>query len=163
MSAIYEFCKCNNDSVSVFCKECGSIISKDNSKEYDINLLENMQKECKEYARYTQDSIKNITFASPLPSLDNEFSKFAKIKKLLEIYKNKLQENEMINYHINEITKFLQRDNTFQIAFVGLIKAGKSTLINAMLKQNYASMKVEPETAALTKFKYEIFEKYFRR
>ena len=41
----------------------------------------------------------------------------------------------------------------FQIAFVGTIKTGKSTLINSLLGHNYASMAVTPETAALTKFR----------
>lgn len=41
----------------------------------------------------------------------------------------------------------------FHIALVGAIKAGKSTLINALLGYEYASTKVTPETAALTKFK----------
>ena len=36
---------------------------------------------------------------------------------------------------------------------VGAIKAGKSTLINALLGYEYASTKVTPETAALTKFR----------
>lgn len=41
----------------------------------------------------------------------------------------------------------------FHIALVGAIKAGKSTLINAILGHEYASTKVTPETAALTKFR----------
>lgn len=41
----------------------------------------------------------------------------------------------------------------FHIALVGAIKAGKSTLINALLGYEYASTKVTPETASLTKFK----------
>ena len=45
------------------------------------------------------------------------------------------------------------RNPDFQIAFVGTIKTGKSTLINALLGKNYASMDVTPETAALTKFR----------
>lgn len=40
----------------------------------------------------------------------------------------------------------------FQIAFVGTIKAGKSSLINALLHGQYASASVAPETAVLTKF-----------
>ena len=47
----------------------------------------------------------------------------------------------------------LCRNPDFQIAFVGTIKTGKSTLINALLGKNYASMDVTPETAALTKFR----------
>lgn len=48
----------------------------------------------------------------------------------------------------------LCRHPEFQIAFVGTIKTGKSTLINALLGKNYASMAVTPETAALTKFRF---------
>lgn len=41
----------------------------------------------------------------------------------------------------------------FHIALVGAIKAGKSSLINAVLGENLASTEVTPETAALTKFR----------
>lgn len=54
-----------------------------------------------------------------------------------------------------DIDSFLKRcaDAEFHIALVGAIKAGKSTLINALLGYEYASTKITPETAALTKFK----------
>lgn len=54
-----------------------------------------------------------------------------------------------------DIGSFLKRcaDAEFHIALVGAIKAGKSTLINALLGYEYASTKITPETAALTKFK----------
>lgn len=54
-----------------------------------------------------------------------------------------------------DIDLFLKRcaDAEFHIALVGAIKAGKSTLINALLGYEYASTKITPETAALTKFK----------
>lgn len=42
----------------------------------------------------------------------------------------------------------------YQIAIVGAIKAGKSTLINALIGHDLASVNVTPETATLTKFKY---------
>lgn len=45
------------------------------------------------------------------------------------------------------------RHPEFQIAFVGTIKTGKSTLINALLGHNYSSTAVTPETAALAKFR----------
>ena len=41
----------------------------------------------------------------------------------------------------------------FHIALVGAIKAGKSSLINAVLGEELASTEVTPETAALTKFR----------
>lgn len=43
---------------------------------------------------------------------------------------------------------------SYQIAIVGAIKAGKSTLINALIGHDLASTNVTPETATLTKFKY---------
>jgi len=54
-----------------------------------------------------------------------------------------------------KLNRFLEkcRNPEFQIAFVGTIKTGKSTLINSLLGHNYASMAVTPETAALTKFR----------
>ncbi len=46
------------------------------------------------------------------------------------------------------------KNPSYQIAIVGAIKAGKSTLINALLDYELASVNVTPETATLTKFIY---------
>ncbi len=56
---------------------------------------------------------------------------------------------------MKNLDTFLKKcsDAEFHIALVGAIKAGKSTLINALLGYEYASTEVTPETAALTKFK----------
>lgn len=56
---------------------------------------------------------------------------------------------------IDDMDIFLRRCTTpeFHIALVGAIKAGKSTLINAILGYELASTEVTPETASLTKFK----------
>ena len=45
------------------------------------------------------------------------------------------------------------RDAEFQIAVVGVMKAGKSFLMNALIGAEIASVEVNPETAALTKFR----------
>lgn len=45
------------------------------------------------------------------------------------------------------------RHSEFHIALIGTIKAGKSTLINAMLGGHYASVSETSETAVLTKFR----------
>lgn len=46
------------------------------------------------------------------------------------------------------------RKPEFHVAFIGTVKAGKSTLINALLGRNLASTSVTPETAVLTKFRH---------
>ncbi len=62
---------------------------------------------------------------------------------------------QITNKLFKDIETFLKKcaNAEFHIALVGAIKAGKSTLINALLGYEYASTKVTPETASLTKFK----------
>lgn len=73
---------------------------------------------------------------------------------------NTLCENSESTEKIKRLQKrlcdFINRCQSpeFHIAFVGTIKAGKSTLINALLGKNLASTSVTPETAVLTKFRY---------
>lgn len=81
-----------------------------------------------------------------------------------ELNKLQLCKNIMLNspyysdlpydYFTKKISHFFEDINrrSFQISFVGTIKAGKSTLINALLGNNYATVNVTPETAVLTKF-----------
>lgn len=87
---------------------------------------------------------------------DSTVQKYA--SKMMRV--NNILKSEGINGHIVEgmfknINTFLQKcsGGEFEIALVGAIKAGKSTLINALLGYEYASTKVTPETASLTKFK----------
>lgn len=55
----------------------------------------------------------------------------------------------------NQLNTFLEKctNPEFHIALVGAIKAGKSSLINAVLGEELASTEVTPETASLTKFR----------
>ena len=84
----------------------------------------------------------------------------------IDRYVNKLEnikliaENEKISKSIS--ADIINRMNTFidecqnpevHIAFIGVVKAGKSTLINAFFGRELASSSVTPETAALTKFR----------
>jgi actin-like ATPase involved in cell morphogenesis/GTPase SAR1 family protein len=57
--------------------------------------------------------------------------------------------------YITDLNAFVDRcvSNEFHIAIIGTINAGKSTLINALLERDLASTNINPETAALTKFK----------
>ena len=91
-------------------------------------------------------------------SWDQTIDRFA---RTAEKFKSVLYQPELQKYPQNPsvvprlntlIDKCVNSD--FQIAFVGTIKAGKSTLINAILGQNIASTRVTPETAVLTKFRH---------
>ena len=92
-----------------------------------------------------------------------------KLKKEVERQKNKISQieksietvekefNEKFEYErksIEEHKKFLDEPE-LEIAIVGTINAGKSTFINALLQENIASTDARPETASLTKFKYD--------
>lgn len=77
----------------------------------------------------------------------------------IEKVRRVLQTEELEKYITSKIFRDMETllkrcsENEFHIALVGAIKAGKSTLINALLGYEYASTKVTPETAALTKFR----------
>ena len=79
----------------------------------------------------------------------------ATMKKVCRV----LEEEEISEYVTSRIKKNMETllkrcaSAELHIALVGAIKAGKSTLINALLGYEYASTRVTPETAALTKFR----------
>lgn len=78
--------------------------------------------------------------------------KMEKIKRLLTL--NDVEEH-IKKSTLRNLEAFLMRCATpeYHIALVGAIKAGKSTLINAIIGNNLASTEVTPETASLTKFR----------
>ncbi|MCU7209807.1 dynamin family protein [Turicibacter sp. 1E2] len=87
---------------------------------------------------------------------DSTVNKYYKnIHNLKLALNNKNIRENISNSLIKDLDNFLNicRNPEFHIAFVGAIKAGKSTLINALLGLDLASTAVTPETAALTKFK----------
>lgn len=75
-----------------------------------------------------------------------------RVKRVLLAEGMEVHEVEGLLKNINSFLKQCSRLE-FHIALVGAIKAGKSTLINSLLGYEYASTKVTPETAALTKFR----------
>ena len=78
--------------------------------------------------------------------------KMEKIKRLLTL--NDVGEH-IKKSTLRNLDAFLTRCATpeYHIALVGAIKAGKSTLINAIIGNDLASTEVTPETASLTKFR----------
>jgi len=87
-------------------------------------------------------------------SKNSEMSKYILENLMEEDYFNSHKEN--FSQIQKEISKFAAgcQNPEYQIAIVGAIKAGKSTLINSLIGYNLASVDVTPETATLTRFKY---------
>lgn len=74
-----------------------------------------------------------------------------KVKRLIKIGKLPGYTEELQKDVENLINKCSNAE--FQIAVVGVMKAGKSFLMNALIGAEIASVEVNPETAALTKFR----------
>lgn len=131
-----------------FCSKCGSFLRKDElSNSYN----------CSEEEFKIQRIVSNIP---QIPHEDIFWNKTAdaycrKIERLQALLDVSDENHDSYNKILNQMKEFLDecRNPEYQIAFVGTIKTGKSTLINALLGKNYASMAVTPETAALTKFR----------
>lgn len=88
-----------------------------------------------------------------------------KVKSLASIGKIPGYTEEISSDVENLINKC--KDAEFQIAVVGVMKAGKSFLMNALIGAEIASVEVNPETAALTKFRsangYYVIVKFHNR
>lgn len=95
---------------------------------------------------------------SDIPNdLQGYFAASLHCKNLLEYYKNEGLEQgneEILKGFIAEIDEFLDREIVLHLAIIGAVKAGKSTLINTLLKQDVAPMNSKPETSTITKFRY---------
>lgn len=135
-----------NDN-TYFCPECGSYLKKDKVDPELYCEYEKLMKRIKK--NYRSIPHKKLTFDE---HIDRISLKLEKIQSLysMSIFSNK---NEKINKKISNLLEICQ-SHEFIVAFVGVIKTGKSTLINSLLGHEYASWAVDPETAALTKFKY---------
>lgn len=132
-----------------FCTSCGEMIAKDHFE--DMGLVQEVEKKL----RATIQGLEGINHTEV--TWNHTVNKYARIvenlRYVLETTDCKTLNNEAF---IKRFDMFLERCKTpeFHIAFVGTIKAGKSTLINALLGKNLASTSVTPETAVLTKFRH---------
>lgn len=141
-------CGRENNNTLYFCEYCGKFIRKNELKHPEIasraeyKLLRIM------------DNIQNVPHN---PIIWNDV--IDQYTKKVEVLKALYNIDDLHNQEVTGITEkmidFLNicSNSVFQIAFVGTVKTGKSTLINALLGKNYASTSVTPETAVLTKFR----------
>lgn len=140
-------CRFDNNDTRNFCEKCGAFLhaADFDEKFYALPEVKMMR------------VVENLLHVPHEPinwdSLIDAYS--AKVERLDALFRIPGMGAENNSAVVQKVKDFLSlcRNPDFQIAFVGTIKTGKSTLINALLGKNYASMAVTPETAALTKFR----------
>lgn len=119
----------------------------------------NQKKEITEFLKGIENDIDiNIMW-------DKTIDKYAKSIAKAKLIMNHQKINEEVNNKlIVKLDNFINKCSNpeFHIAFVGAIKAGKSTLINSLLGYNLASTAVTPETASLTKFRASRGKNYIK-
>lgn len=139
-------CNAVNNDEDFFCMNCGAFLNEN----FEENLYKNAEMKLSRILENLEQSPhQNIEWSNTVDLYTRQVEKVQNILMLEEFDKKEIEGLT------NKIENYLRgcRNPEFQIAFVGTIKTGKSTLINALLGCDYASTDVTPETAALTKFR----------
>lgn len=142
-----ETCGCQNDSHTRFCRKCGRFLFQKNFEDQAASADAELK-----LARIVHNLEENPhTDILWNDTIDAFARKIERIQSLLRV-KDVGIESEELNQKVDKFLNLCRKPD-FEIAFVGAVKAGKSTLINALLGRNYASTDPNPETAVLTKFR----------
>lgn len=139
--------KCNNE-IGVWqrvCPYCGEIhpLKVDNLSDEAMKVVRELSK-----AVSFDEGFEDILWDAVARKKARVIAKVKKIAKLGRLPGFTSEIERDINDLINKC-----RGEDFQIAIVGVMKAGKSVLMNALIGEEIASVDVNPETSALTKFK----------
>lgn len=144
------------ESHQLVCSFCGAL-----SKSFPYELVDfDIEKKCmvevEELAKIIKES--NCNDDDWLyQELDDKFRKMKKIKNIAyKAMKDKGEENAPVYRKIYGLTqKFFSdyRKRRIEIAVVGTVKAGKSSLINALIGTHLASVDPIPETSILVKYR----------
>lgn len=143
------------ESHQLVCSYCGSL-----SKTFPYDLTDfDIEKEC---MMEVEDLAKVINESNCVDDdwlyqeLDDKFKKMKKIKNIAyKAMKDKGEENAPVYRKIYELTKKFfsnYRKKRIEIAVVGTVKAGKSSLINSLIGTRLASVDPTPETSILIKY-----------
>lgn len=158
-SHLYKRCeKCGEliDLEQLICTECGTL------QEFKLEgMSENMKEKLSNLSEIMQQNIKNFGSDKAWGEMAKLYE--AKVNKVGIISDlDKLLENKQ-GFH-NDIQNLISKcqNSEFQIAVVGVLKAGKSMLMNALIGMDLASVGLNSKTAALTKFRSSTEGHYVR-
>lgn len=144
------------ESHQLVCSFCGALSKSFPYELVDFDIEKKCMAEVEELAKIIKES--NCYDDDWLyQELDDKFRKMKKIKNIAyKAMKDKGEENAPVYRKIYGLTqKFFSdyRKRRIEIAVVGTVKAGKSSLINALIGTRLASVDPTPETSILVKYR----------
>ena len=156
ISTICGSCGCPIEPQQLVCTSCGTIAKSFPYALTDFDIEQQCMTEVKELAKTIEES--NCNDDEWLyQELDKKFLKMKKIKNIsYKAMRDQGEENAPVYKKIYGITqKFFSdyRKKRIEIAVVGTVKAGKSSLINALIGTRLASVDPTPETSILVKYR----------
>lgn len=164
-AALFAISNKNDDSnTQIICPQCSNVILKNNSfcnycgkiVAYPKYISEDMKKQYQADIIDFVKELKGVKYPDNELLLDGTVTRYIQTVRDVKAISNKDNINKSLNKDFfSKLDTFLDRcaSNEFHLAIIGTIKAGKSTLINAILERELASTNVTPETASLTKFR----------
>lgn len=138
---------------SIFCPVCGTAYQNNypdvNNQDVELEFEKCAQK-LSEYIR-AEHTLTEYAW-------NKEVQRYALVmQKIRDVLASGMLSAKRMNIedYLENIDSFLKKCSSaeFQIALIGVVKAGKSTLMNAITGCEVASTAVTPETASLTKFR----------
>lgn len=144
------------ESHQLVCSFCGALSKSFPYELVDFDIEKKCMAEVEELAKIIKES--NCNDDDWLyQELGDKFRKMKKIKNIAyKAMKDKGEENAPVYRKIYGLTqKFFSdyRKRRIEIAVVGTVKAGKSSLINALIGTRLASVDPTPETSILVKYR----------
>lgn len=165
LSVRCEKCGAFVSQVQIVCHKCGAI-----SKcfPYEIENAQKIGNDCYSNLLILSDKISETNIPiTPYPEIEKQLTAISKIKNIAECYVSSDISDMLKERFIkikDESEAFLKQsqDKKIEIAIVGKVKSGKSTLINALLGTRMASVNCTPETAVLVKYRTTKTKNYIK-